>query len=52
MTLKEMHKRLGDIIEYHESRNWHDRNDQPVIVLVQNPKYKCLHTMYVGIERV
>ena len=52
MTLKEMHKRLGDIIAEHEARGWGDRNDQPVVVRVQNPKYKRRHEMYIGITRV
>jgi hypothetical protein len=52
MTLKEMHKRLGDIIESHAANGWSERNDQPVIVVVQNPKYKRDHDMHIGIERV
>lgn len=32
MTLKQLHRRLGEIIAMHDARGWSERNDQKVIV--------------------
>ena len=50
MTLKEMHRRLGEIIEDHNRCGWSERNDQQVIVRAQRPDRKRRCYMVIGID--
>ena len=38
MTLRQLHARLGDIIEQNKARGWDERNDLPTSVVVQMGK--------------
>ncbi len=44
MTLKELHKRLGEIISQNDERGWSERNDLPMVVAINPlPRFKGQH---------
>jgi len=54
LSLKQLHKRLGNIIEENKRRGWDERNDLPVAIQVYRPikKNRRNNHYYTGVSSV